>query len=200
MGYALTKEALRPTPAVNLSEVFYHNGILPPGWCTVDEFGTLRRCEYLFAALRSDTANTTSTTLANVVGTSDATNILQLALKSGNTYRFNYSFVWRTATATTGLKIGLITPTFTVYAAAVSVYGIAADGTAAEFVGMLTSSGDSVVGTATAATTALDTFAEIKGIIIPSADGFLTAQYAAAVGSAGNVIVRQGSHASAFGG
>lgn len=134
--------------------------------------------------LTADLSATTSTTLANSTG-------LSFAVLSGSYYWFRFIVLFTSATATTGLKLGATTPTTTIYSARVQVPS-AADGTDSEVVGWLSSSGDSVIGTGVE-TTGVVYAARVEGIIIPSADGTLQVQHAAEVGSAGNVVVKQGS-------
>lgn len=132
--------------------------------------------------LPSDHAGVSNATLVNTP--------LVVAVSSGVTYAFRYYIVWRTTLATVGLKLGLTTPAFTVYAATVR-HVIAADGTAALFTGALTTSGDSVIGTA-APVANTDYLSVIEGIIRPSANGSLTVQYAAETTGA-TVTMRAGS-------
>jgi hypothetical protein len=126
-------------------------------------------------------------------GKTDATladTSLSFAVLNGVYYAFRFYVAWRTTVNTVGLKIGLTTPTFTVYSAVVRTI-FAADGADALFEGALTTSGDSVIGTAAPATTT-DYLSVIEGVILPSADGTLMVQYAAETTGA-TVTMRQGS-------
>jgi hypothetical protein len=150
----------------------------------VDEQGSVFRIGDRRVKLTADLGATTSTTLANTTG-------LSFAVKSGVYYRFHFLVVYTTVTITTGLKVGLTTPTFTIYAA--TVRGVVAAGaTSAQWTDALSSSGDSSIQSGVE-TTVVPYIAEIEGIILPSADGTLQVQHAAEVGAAGNVIVKQGS-------
>lgn len=177
----LAKEAAPATPAANLGNVFYStDGSL----YFQDENGLVIPVASPKVALTADLAVTTSTTLANSTG-------LSFSVLSGVYYDFEFGVVWRTATATTGLKLGLTTPTFTVFAATVNGQ-VAADGAAAEWTGALSTSGDSSALSGAEATNT-DYIAYIRGMILPSANGTLQVQHAAEVAAAGNVTVRQGS-------
>jgi hypothetical protein len=135
-------------------------------------------------SLAADRPVTTTTTLVNTTG-------LSFAVTAGSLYRFMAMVVFRSGTSTIGLKLGATVPAFTVYGASVLV-PIANDGTAAAFHGWLTSSGDSVVGTAVAAINT-DFVATVHGMLVPSASGTVQVQHASdATGSAG-ITVRRGS-------
>lgn len=110
----------------------------------------------------------TGTNPSNVTG-------LSFAVVSGSTYRFSFFIPHRTAAVTTGIKLALTCPAFSVFTAAVRIAGFAADGTDAEFAGVISSSGDSVLSTAVAAAPA-DALAVIEGVIVPSANGTLQVQ------------------------
>lgn len=179
---------VQPTsPAAGKGEVYYDSALTPsPGRLAfVDENGLRSELSgYRSCHMTADDAGTTSTTLANQAA-------LAFAVKNGVYYRFHFDVIWRTATGTTGLKVGLTTPTFTRYAA--NVKGVvAADATSALWSGSLTTSGDSS-SLSGAEATGTDYVAEVEGIILPSADGTLQLQTAAEVGAAGTVTVRQGS-------
>lgn len=133
--------------------------------------------------LGSDLAATTSTTLANSTG-------LSFTLASGFYYRFWFGIIFTSATATTGIKIGLTFPSG-IFAANVRI-PCAADGTDAFVDGTIITSGDSVIGTGVE-TTSTRYLVTIEGIIVTGAAGALQVQHAAEVGAAGNVIVGQGS-------
>jgi hypothetical protein len=133
--------------------------------------------------LAADQAFST-TALANVTG-------LAFAVVSGQRYEFLIEGVWRSSAATAGLRVGLTVPNFSLFAARVTITGQAADGTDAEWAGVLTSSGDSVVSSAAVATGTDFPFV-IKGKIIPTANG--SVQLQAAAEAAGTVTVRLFTH------
>jgi uncharacterized protein YabE (DUF348 family) len=116
---------------------------------------------------------------------------MSFAVTAGRAYRFRGLIVHRSAATTTGLKVGLTCPAFTVLATNVSI-PVAVDGTAAFFHGMITSSGDSVTGTGVPVA-AQDNLAVVDGIIIPSASGTVQFQYASEVSGSG-VTIRQGTY------
>lgn len=94
----------------------------------------------------------------------------------GNLYTFRFAVLFRSADVTTGLKVGLTFPSASVFACNVRI-PVAADGTAAELTGRITSSGDSVVGTTVeAAATTYE--AIVEGTILPAAAGNLQPQVA----------------------
>lgn len=135
------------------------------------------------AALAADTTARTLTTLADLTG-------LGFPVVAGGVYRFEGRIAFRTAATTTGIRLGLTCPAFTVMAATVNI-PFAADGQAAMWHGVINSSGDSVVSTGVPVAN-VDQLAIITGIIIPSAAGNVQIQYASEVNGSG-VIVRQGS-------
>ena len=131
------------------------------------------------------TADETGATTATLANTS-----LNFAVTSGVYYAFRFYVLWRTTLATVGLKLGLTTPTFTVFGAQVRIM-ILATGTASELQGSIIASGGSVSGTDAAATNT-DYIAVIEGVILPSATGTLMVQYAAETTGA-TVTMRNGS-------
>jgi hypothetical protein len=142
----------------------------------------------LSGRLTADTAGITATALANVTG-------LSFTVASGVVYRFDFAIVYRSAALTTGIRLGLTTPAFSNFAANVRIAGFAADGTDSVFEGPLTTSGDSVMSTATVAITT-DHPAWIRGIIIPSAAGTVQLQAATEVASSA-ITLRTGSNFTA---
>lgn len=134
--------------------------------------------------LTADLAASTSTTLANAAG-------LSLAVTAGTYYSFDFVVLFQSAATTTGLRLGLTCPAFTVYSARVGI-PVAADGVAGDLQGWLTTSGDSVLGTGVQAITTTYA-ATIRGVILPSASGTLQVQYASEVSGSG-VTIKQGSH------
>lgn len=132
--------------------------------------------------LTSNATGATTATLAN-------TNLL-FPVVSGVYYAFTFYCVWATTDITVGLKVGLTTPTFTVFSAQVRIVE-AADGVAAICGGTINSSGDSVSSSG-AAVINDNTVAVIEGVILPSAAGTLRVQYAAETTGA-TVTMKQAS-------
>jgi hypothetical protein len=150
---------------------------------TTNASGTIPGLPDLVKLTADQTFNST-TTLANVNG-------LSFAVTSGQYYRFSCYLTVQSDTATSGLKIGLTTPTFTIFSATGRTL-VAADGVSSEYQGAITSSGDSVAATDVPAT-ATDYLYEVVGNLLPSATGTLQVQAAEDV-AAGNVKVRNGSN------
>lgn len=98
--------------------------------------------------------------------------------------------MFRSAATTTGLRLGLTTPTFTTFSAGVQM-PIVADGAAASWFGTIISSGDSVVSPSVEAINT-DYIAVVEGLIVPSANGTLQLQHATEVNASG-VTIRQPS-------
>jgi hypothetical protein len=134
--------------------------------------------------LTADLTASTSTTLANAAG-------LSFAVTAGTYYSFEFVVLFQAAATTTGLRLGLTCPAFTVYSARVEI-PVAADGVSGDMQGWLTTSGDSVLGTGVQAITTTYA-ATIRGVILPSASGTLQVQYATEV-SASGVTIKQGAH------
>lgn len=132
-------------------------------------FNTLVAATFLSTKLTSDSAASTVTTLGNVAG-------LALPVTIALYYNFRFGIIWNAATATTGIKIGLTTPTATVYTqVGVGNYAAGAGGD-----------------------TTANYFTMVEGVIVPSATGTLQVQFAAGVAAAGNVVVKQGSFGTAW--
>jgi hypothetical protein len=125
----------------------------------------------------------TSGTPANVTS-------LSFAVTSGRYYKFKFDVIFRSDTATIGLELTLTFPGITRFAASVKI-PVAADGTAALWNGWITSSGDSVAGSGVQAINT-DYYAEVEGVILPSANGTLQLQASTETG-AGTITVRQAS-------
>lgn len=117
---------------------------------------------------------------------------LLFALTSGITYHFEFRVLFSCGQTTTGIKLGLAFPAATVVAASVNI-PIAADGTAGELVGQITSSGDSVTGTGVE-TTGVVYLARIDGMIRTTVNGNLTLLYASEVSTAGALLIKQESN------
>ena len=135
-----------------------------------------------FTRATADVATSTTSALANVTA-------LAFSVVSGTTYCFAFNVLFQSNTLTTGLKLGLTFPAATIVSAN-AVIPIAADGTASMFAGTITSSGDSVTGTAVEAT-GTNYLAMVDGTIKPSANGTLQLQYASE--DTGGVVVKEQS-------
>jgi len=97
----------------------------------------------------------------------------------------------QTGLDTNGLRVGLTFPAATVVSA-VAYIPVSADGTAAQHIGWITSSGDSVVGTSMP-TINVPLIVQVEGNITPSANGTLALGYGAEISTTVGVILRQGS-------
>jgi hypothetical protein len=135
--------------------------------------------------LAADLSASTSTTLADTTG-------LKFDVQSGHHYVFEFGLLYVSAATTTGVKVGVTTPTFTTLAATVSAQA-AADGTAAEFAGWLSSSGDAVTASGVETATTVTYIAKVEGVLVPSADGILQLQHATEVGASG-ITPKAGSY------
>lgn len=138
------------------------------------------------SVLSSDFASITVTTNTDVTG-------LAFSVKNGIRYWFEFGVLYRVASTGTGIRMSVTVPNVTKFGAVVNApVSTAADGTANIFRGHVTSSGDQVVGTGSPAATT-DHFAEIRGIVVPSADGTLQLVCASEV-DANGVTIAQGSY------
>lgn len=175
-----------PANAINAAVVAGGTGGIAWHNSVANEHNRLRTFEPPSGAvLTADAAANTSTALANVAG-------LSFPLVANDRYRFTFYALYSTAATTTGIRLGVTCPAG-VIAGRVIINGITlTDGTAAEFEGSLTFSGDSVmslaVGTANQPYLAL-----VEGLIIPTAAGNLQLQAASEVAGSG-VTLRNGSH------
>jgi hypothetical protein len=133
-----------------------------------------------------------ATDLATNVGTTLTTMAtLGFLLSSGTTYTFAYNIIFQSGGPTVGLKLGLNFPAATVQASNVAI-PVAADGTAAEFFGTISSSGDSVTGTGVE-TSGTNYLATIEGTIRPSANGTLVPIFSAELASTAGILIKQQS-------
>jgi hypothetical protein len=131
---------------------------------------------------------------ADETGKTDATltdTALLFSVTSGRYYMFMFFIGYQSTVATVGLKLGMTTPTFTIFTALSETAGQAADKAGAVWQGTLNSSGDATVATATL-TINTDEIAIIRGFILPSANGTLRVQYAAETTGA-TVTMKRGS-------
>lgn len=133
--------------------------------------------------LTADETGKTDATLANTS--------LILPVTSGVYYTFQFTGLYRSTVLTVGLKVALTVPTFTTFTAQARIGGVTADGTGSEWQGVINTSGDAVTGTAVAAIN-VDLPFVIEGVILPSAGGNVTVQYAAETTGA-TVTLRRGS-------
>lgn len=141
--------------------------------------------QYDSRVLAGDQAATSVTTNVNVTG-------LNFPVMAGKRYWFEFVVLYRAAATTTGLRMSVTVPTFTKFGATADLrVSTSADGTANVFSGMITTSGDQVIGTGTPATGA-DFIAECRGLLVPSANGDLQLVYASEV-SGSTVTIAQGS-------
>jgi hypothetical protein len=115
-------------------------------------------------------------------GTAGAVSGLVFALTSGNYYSFRFGVVFRSSAGAIGLRVGLTFPAATIVTATARI-PIAADGAGGEFQGWITSSGDMVIGTGVQ-TANVNYFAEIAGMIAPTANGNLQVIYGSEVATA----------------
>lgn len=127
-----------------------------------------------------------------ITTTTATTSGLQFLLQSGITYQFKFHMIWRTGLTTAGIRVGLMFPAASIVSGTASTI-TSADGTAANFVGAITTSGDGV--TVTSAPVAnTDFLAVIEGSIRPSANGTLHVYHAGEVATASGIILRQRSN------
>ena len=124
-----------------------------------------------------------TTVLAN------ATN-LSFAVVASRKYSFKFHVYFTSAAATTGIRVGLTAPASTLLSSNV-VIPLAGDGAGAFFEGVINSSGDSVISTATPVLGVIY-LATIEGQIIPSAGGTVQLQVSSEV-NASNIVVKNGS-------
>lgn len=136
----------------------------------------------VYVRAAADVATALTTVLANVTA-------LAFSVVSGTTYMFAFNILFKSQVTTTGLKLGLTFPAVTTVGCMVRI-PVAADGTAGELQGQITSSGDSVIGTGVEAT-GTTYMAEMKGVIRPSANGTLQVQYASEISATGVTVLAQ---------
>ena len=139
-----------------------------------------------YAKLTSDFTASATTTVANVTG-------LSFAVSNGLYYRFRFTLVVQADTSTTGIRVTITTPTFTILSALVYTCQ-STDGTLGSFTGNITASGDEVT-TGQVAAINTDYIMVIEGIILPSAGGTVQLQAACEV-AAGVIKIRQASMVS----
>lgn len=117
---------------------------------------------------------------------------MSFPVTSGKMVGYDASLIFRTAAATTGLRFGATVPAFTVMAGTGEV-PVAAGGVGGVYHSYLTASGVSITGTGVPLA-GVDYMARLRGVLLPSATGFLTFQFASEI-NASRVTIRAGSHA-----
>lgn len=182
-AFVATQQTTPTTPGANAWGWYFDSTLSPARPCAISSAGTKYPMP-IHVYLTGDLGAVSVTTLADSTG-------LAFSVVSGTYYRFRFEVVFQSANTGAGLKVGLTTPTFTILACHASI-PIAADGTAAQFDGQITSSGDSVVGTGVEAT-GTNYLAVVEGVILPSANGTIQVQHARGGASASNITVKQGS-------
>lgn len=121
---------------------------------------------------------------------------LAVPVEAGKLYRFFFRLAWRSTDTTCGLALGLTWPAATLFAGQVRIGGTSGGGAANEFQGHLNTSGGMI--TATTAQLANTTlYAEIVGMIRPSANGVVQGRMRAEV-SGPTVTVLADSHVEAW--
>lgn len=176
-----TKPAARTNSGlieINTGKIYYESG---GAWVESNE------------AKAGGTGVRTTVDLTTMLSASLATSTnLIFALSSGTHYNFEFGILFQSGTATNGLRVGLQFPAVTYVAAGVQI-PIAADGTAADFEGQITSSGDAVIGTAVEAANTTY-FASIRGAINPSANGNLQVLYGGEIATTLGIVIKAGSY------
>lgn len=139
-----------------------------------------------FPTLVSKSVSQTLT--SNVAG-----NVSQLAfsVEAGNTYKYKFNILFTSVATTTGLALGLTYPSTTVASAMVNIPRTG-DGTGAFFQGVISSSGDITISTATPSNTDIH-LATLEGVILPSANGTVQLIGASEV-NLSNVTIWAGSY------
>ena len=116
---------------------------------------------------------------------------LKFDLTSGRLYVFSYQLLMQTPVATNGIRVGLNFPSATVVGAVANI-PVSVDGIASIWSGMITSTGDSVVGTS-AATVNVPMIVQIDGQIVPSANGTLELGYGGELATTAGIVLLRGS-------
>lgn len=134
-----------------------------------------------FPVFARSTANQTfsATALANVTS-------LSFTVTSGLVYKYKFHIMYTSAATSTGLRLGLTYPAVT-NATALANIASGGDGTGAYLQGLINSSGDSVL-SANSPSTTTTLFAQVEGIIAPSANGTVQLQAATEI-AASNIVI-----------
>ena len=127
---------------------------------------------------------TTSITLANATG-------LSFTATVGILYKYTFNVLYTSAATTTGLRIGLTYPAATLTSAIANIPGSTTDGTGFIYSGFISTSGDSVMSTASPTNGTTVMVATIEGVFKASATGVVQLQVASEV--AGSAIVVKAS-------
>lgn len=131
--------------------------------------------------LTSDLSAYTSTSLTDASG-------LSFSVNANTYYHFKFIIVFSTASGNTGIRLSVSVPSSPDILSAKAVIPIAADGTASELTGWITSSNDAVVGTGVQ-TLNTDYIAIVEGTLLTGANaGTLQLRYASEVSSSGVTI------------
>lgn len=131
--------------------------------------------------LTSDLSAYTSTSLTDASG-------LSFSVNANTYYHFKFIIVFSTASGNTGIRLSVSVPSSPDILSAKATIPIAADGTASELTGWITSSNDAVVGTGVQ-TSNTDYIAIVEGTLLTGANaGTLQLRYATEVSSSGVTI------------
>lgn len=143
-----------------------------------------------WVVMGSDTATNTGTTLTTASG-------MTFAVVSGVVYQFEYWVLAKAGIASTnttvGLSIGLTFPAATVVAANIRIGAQAANGTDSVFEGTVNTASSAVTSTSLQNATTTN-FAQVRGVIKPSADGNLSLLFASEVATTAGHILLAGTN------
>ena len=184
--WRFNKSATPAAPPANAGELHYNSTLNPVGLAFTDEAGVTQRVTRPVVKLTSDGGARTTATLTDEAG-------LVFPVLSGSYYRIWFEILFTTTAATSGLKFGVTTPTFTIFSGIAHSPLTNTDGTTLYAEALLTSSGDSFAVAATALPTATVVMAHIELAILPSANGNVQLQTANQAG-AGTVQIKQASN------
>jgi hypothetical protein len=158
------------------------------------ELGVNPSASFLDVATRLNMTRTVRKTADETFTTQVLANVadMSFAVAANTDYEFRFVLSYTAGTAR-GIGLGLTVPAGRV-AAGVTIYGQAADGVAAGWLGVINASADAVISTAAAATT--EQVALIEGVLRPTAAGTLQLQARQGGGAtAANAVVKQSSWA-----
>ncbi len=119
-------------------------------------------------------------------------NLLVFDVVAGTLYKYRFNVMYTTASANTGLRLGITYPAATTTSAIANIPGSATDGTGFMFSGLINSSGDSVVAASSPAITPAVMVATLEGVILPSASGQIQLRAASEVAGS-NIVIKAGS-------
>lgn len=148
------------------------------------------RADGVFAApaAGSSPISTVKVSTIRVTTTTSTFPIAELAFNVSNTmtHSFEFGVVYASNISTTGLRLGITAPSVSSLSAAVWIpQGVGVAGTLGETRGNISTTGDSVV-SSTTPVAGTKYYAQVKGTIVPSANGTLQLTYATEV--AGSAI------------